>query len=324
MSTVEELYGQKLNDSNLNLKDIRFAKCPFTDSICDGGGNRNMARVAADDIRIGKYFDSSIGKSTGGFLPCGVCSVTLPQRNESWAICPRRLLSFNRLGISTHQTNLAKRIYQIAGFLPSQRISIWSEIALRETSESGKIFNYRFDYVLSTPDLSSPPVIIEVMTCSTSGGNRKMGTDIQEAFRRSVTLANSRGENVATTIEAPGINVRQVWARMASQIIAKSEVANSWGGRTIWVVQDNLVEYIRRNTALPLDELLSVDWKPNEVNMIVSDLTEPVALYSGPIRPADRSIPSWIDLLGAPYKPKVSSIKHRLRRSKPLVTVIVS
>ena len=40
--------------------------------------------------------------------------------------------------------------------------------------------------------------------------------------------------------QSPGVNIRQVWARMASQLIVKSEIANEWGGSAIWVVQDAL------------------------------------------------------------------------------------
>ena len=106
-------------------------------------------------------------------------------------------------------------------------------------------------------------------------------------------------------------------------MIAKSEAANSWGGRTIWVVQDRLVEYIRTNTALPLDALHSPDWTPGEVNMLVSDLTEPVALYAGPIRSASGSRACWLELLGAPHIPTLGSITRKLDETAPVTTIRV-
>jgi len=33
--------------------------------------------------------------------------------------------------------------------------------------------------------------------------------------------------------QGPGINYRQVWARMVSQLVVKSEVGLAWGGKTI-------------------------------------------------------------------------------------------
>ena len=189
-----------------------------------------------------------------------------------------------------------------------------------EAGTDGGRFNYRLDYVLRSTRPGAAPVIVEVMTCSTSGGNRSRGTDIQGAFRRAVVFAHTP---VTAPVEAPGVNVRQVWARMASQMIAKSEAANSWGGRTIWVVQDRLVEYIRTNTALPLDALHAPTWEPGEVNMLVSDLARPVALYSGPIRAAGGVGPCWMELLGSPHIPTLESITRKLAGMAPVATLRV-
>lgn len=66
-------------------------------------------------------------------------------------------------------------------------------------------------------------MVIEAMTCSTSGGNKEKGTDMQSAFRTATLAAN--GILDSGVVESPGVNLRQVWARMASQLIAKSEAA---------------------------------------------------------------------------------------------------
>ena len=317
MSVVEELYGQRLVAEGMDQAACRTAVCPYTRTICDGGGNRDMARVAASDPSLGPFFDRQVGATSGGHLPCGVCSVRLPRENAVWAICPRRLLTFGPRGVADSQAELAHRIFVIAGFEPDEEVSVWTEVSLMEVGAGGGRFNYRLDYVLRGTRLGAKPIVVEVMTCSTSGGNRSKGTDIQGAFRRAVLFAHTP---VADPVTAPGVNVRQVWARMASQMIAKSEAANSWGGRTIWVVQDLLVEYIRNNTALPLDDLHAPDWTPGEVNMLVSDLARPVALYSGPIRAAGSSRACWLELLGTPHIPTLGSITRKLEEMTPVAT----
>ncbi len=238
----------------------------------------------------------------------------LPRDDVVWAICPRRLLTFGSQGVSESQAELASKVFALAGFEPDEEISVWAEVSLSEVGADGGRFNYRLDYVLRSAKPGAAPIVVEVMTCSTSGGNRATGTDIQGASRRAVLFAHTP---VVDPVEAPGVNVRQVWARMASQMIAKSEAANSWGGRTIWVVQDRLVEYIRTNTALPLDALHSPDWTPGEVNMLVSNLTEPVALYAGPIRAAhgDRARAGWnCSVLRTSQRSAASPANWRTRR----------
>ncbi len=295
----------------------RRAWCPFMDAICDGGGNRDMARVDASDPALGPYFHKEVGQATNGYIPCGVCSIRLPKESTVWAICPRRLLSFRGSGVAEQQADLANRIFALAGYQPNQEVSVWSEVSLSETGAGGARFKYRLDYVLRSTEEKSAPVIVEVMTCSTSGGNRSRGTDIQGAFRRAVLFAHRVSSD---PVESPGVNLRQVWARMASQMIAKSEAANSWGGRTIWVVQDHLVNYIRANTALPLDDLHSPEWEPGEVNLLVSDLRRAIDLYSGPIRPSNSSKACWMELLGAPHIPTLDSIMQKLEATKPIAT----
>jgi len=44
---------------------------------------------------------------------------------------------------------------------------------------------------------------------------------------------------------------------MVSQLIVKSQVGMAWGGKTIWLVQDVLADYISKSTALILSQYLS-------------------------------------------------------------------
>ncbi|MEY2942876.1 MAG: hypothetical protein RLY97_890, partial [Pseudomonadota bacterium] len=142
--------------------------------------------------------------------------------------------------------------------------------------------------------------------CSTSGGNKAYGTDIQTAFRKAI-LART-GDQIA----CPGINIRQVWARMASQLIVKSEAALNWGGKTIWVVQDALTDYIRKNTGLRLQEMKS--GMANEVNIIsASGRSDDVPmLFSGPISVAASDEASFSDILRAPFLPDINVVLSKL------------
>ena len=213
------------------------------------------------------------------------------------------------------QRPLRERTLSLAGFADGDAINVWSEVAL---SDSATNMDYRLDYVLRRAD--DPPVIVEVVTASTSGGNRSLGTDMQSAFCNAVLHVHGLRPDSG---QAPGINARQVWARMASQLIVKSEVANKWGGRTIWVVHDSLIAYIDSRTGLRLEELRSPDWQPGEVNVISANLDDPLdlTLYSGPIHSTGGSA-CWTDLLSAPAIPPVGVLIQRLDPDVALQLVV--
>jgi len=123
-------------------------------------------------------------------------------------------------------------------------------------------------YVEEYPD--GLPLIIEVMTSSTSGGNKAKGTTIQNAFRQAIL-----GKPQAS----PGINYRQIWARMVSQLIVKSQIGKAWGGQTIWVLQDALADYISTTTDLNLRKLISQALK--EVNLLTLRYPQEHRQHSG-------------------------------------------
>lgn len=291
------------------------AICPFSKKLCDGGGNRDMARIRSTDEQLAPLYTYSVSQQADGHFPCGVCSVEQVAKGALWAICPRRLLTFDEQVLETEHRSLVLKLLRLAGFQQSEPVDVWSEITLNERSKQGATFNYRLDYVLRSQRAHSPPVIVEVMTCSTSGGNKSKGTDITAAFKHAVLYAHG---SISERPRAPGVNVRQVWARMASQMIAKSQAALEWGGRTIWVVQDELAKYIGKQTALPLEKLRSPDWIPSEVNMVVSDLSNKHELYSGPTRPASSGVPCWTDILGAAHVPKLESLEAKLEAKVPI------
>ena len=320
MPHVKELFGHILTASGVEGMACRSAQCPHTGKLCDGGGNRDMVRWPATLLPLAPLFDSTVGEAGGGFIPCGVCSVSSGRSNQvsgvDWAVCPRRLLTFESGLFSQSQRPLAERVLRLAGFSEGDRVRVWSEVTLSDKKTN---VNYRLDYVLRKDD--KPPVIVEIMTASTSGGKKENRTDMQSAFCDAVLYAHglqtSRGRS-------PGVNVRQVWARMASQIIVKSEIANNWGGRAIWVVQDSLLSYMRSNTGLRLDDLRSPNWEPGEVNVVSANINNPndLELYAGPVRSVDEEA-CWTELLSAPGIPEIRSLTGHLADDAVVTTLTV-
>ena len=123
---------------------------------------------------------------------------------------------------------------------------------------------------------------------------------------------------------------------MVSQLIVKSQVGLAWGGKTIWVLQDVLADYISSSTALNLKQFISDT--PNEVNILAMGYSDkmastshkglPIALseaifYSGPIQnKSDRpQTSSFVDIikLGAP--PEKEHLLKTLFFKAPIGTI---
>lgn len=310
MPVVKELFSFPVRPGIAKRRGFKTASCPFIKGPCDGGGNRNMARWPATELPLAPLFDPRVGQEGNGYIPCGVCSVHLPEgRDESgtdWAICSRRLLTFQPDTLAGPQGPLVRKIFALAGFRVGDQIRVWHEVPLKDANTS---VDCRLDYVLRKMD--GPPIIVEVMTASTSGGNKNKRTDIKNAFCNAVLYAAELRDELG---QSPSVNSRQVWARMASQLIMKSEIANEWGGCTIWVVQDALADYIRKKTGLHLDALRSGDWRPSEVNVISVNMNDPndLVLYAGPVRPKKPGDACWMDLLAAPGLPAADVLEVKL------------
>lgn len=288
MPKFYEVYG---NDVYSNSPDIvaerKAAYCPFTESTCDGGGNRHQTKIRLDNSPLRNKFNENLSS----VIP-GVCSIEYG--NDIWIVCPRRLLGFksNAGEISVNQSlkEHEKAALLAAGLPRNVEMGVWSEVYLQYGDDETSI-NYHFDFVISKvernitfsnamslhnitlqsdieevkksaktgkyisgrfdenmvlnyfPNLDSP-FIIEVMTASTSGSDTEAGTDIASSFRDAI-LGNEHN--------CPGINKRQVWGRMATQLFAKSALAEFWGGKTIWLVQDQLLKNIELTTKLRVE-----------------------------------------------------------------------
>lgn len=365
MPQIFELFGYPLADSSsAAIKSRKEAWCPFMDEQCDGGGNRYLSSVDTNkNSALATFF------TVQGVVQAGICSLSIRDDSRPWIVCPHRLLTLrNDLATRKYQSAVEDRVINLSGFDHGTRIGIWSEVKIksRTSEESGGVFDYTFDYVLvplrSTPgrevaDMvgttwqklsravvaagyqlamrndqdyiencpSGSPVIIEIMTSSTSGGNKADRSQIPMAFSDAI---------LGKPHKAPGVNYRQVWARMVSQLIVKSEVALKWGGRAFWILQDVLADYISDSTALDLRKFLALH--PSEVNMLCLGYDSgllpdagPISLtagtlYAGPISSGDAPIGSCFqDIIRAPSCPKINALLSVLLRKPMRQTIVI-
>lgn len=366
MGQVYEVFGYPAVDEQAEAEEVRRAAwCPFMDGPCDGGGNRHLSNVnLAADPELSEYFKDAPDLDQ---VPAGICSIRPNAAADPWIVCPRRLLVLGRqaAGERRRQVEIERLVIDLFEYPPGTRLGIWPEVKLKGRDPSGidpKRFDYTFDYVLmplgdlrpeEAPSLdwgrshlweragypveqgvlrdapAGRPAIIEIMTSSTSGGNKSRGTTIPSAFRR--TLLDG------APAEGPGINYRQVWARMASQLIVKSEMAASWGGSALWVLQDVLADYISATTALDLSKLRAK--KLGEVNILslaygedayssegVIELPD-YDLYAGPVTGAEAGAEDdfgFLDIVRAGVKPTRYDLLNALLRRPPTNEILVS
>ena len=347
MPKIYEILGYPITDNSEPVRQSRErAYCPFISSQCDGGGNRFMSEIDLSQHPELKTLFPGFSQ-----IPSGICSIQLTEDASPWIICPRRLLymgkkaNANVLRGETQRALLSKCGYQSGTIL-----GIWSEAKVKYTEETDDdtAFDYTFDYVLmplgrvKKDDAIAAsglpwktlqkfltdsghtfavrngdiyiedfpvgnPVVVEVMTSSTSGGNKKKRSCIPQAFEDGM---------LGRPHMAPGINYRQVWARMASQLIVKSQAAMSWSGKTIWVLQDLLADYISSSTALDLKRF--VREHTDEVNILAFSYGENYkrpcenqtvslsdsTLYAGPIKSSKGDVePCFQDIVLASVCP---------------------
>lgn len=336
MPKIYELLGYPINDNSPDVVESRKrAYCPFISDMCDGGGNRFMSDI---DLREHDELKALFPGLTR--VPSGVCSIQISDDTEPWIICPRRLLYMGRkANPAVLRGETQTRLLEKCGFPKGTEIGIWAEVKVKYTNDTEdddtSAFDYTFDYVLMPLGRVNQaqaiaasgiewivlqkhlrdsghtfarrngeiyiedfpvgtPVIVEVMTSSTSGGNKKKRSCIPQAFEDCM---------LGKPHLAPGINYRQVWARMASQLIVKSQAAMAWNGKTIWVLQDLLAEYISSSTALDLHKFISEH--TDEVNILAFSYGDNYkhtqdsqtvsldnsVLYAGPIRAGNSGEP---------------------------------
>jgi hypothetical protein len=289
MPTIFELFGFLIDDRSPEVELIRKARqCPFMGATCDGGGNRYQTKIKLTPQEpLTQYFDGGITEVIPGV--CSIKAgndiwVVCPRRLFAAKFDGQGVPSVNR-AVQAHERDLLIQ----AGLPIETEIGTWAEVSLKHRVADAEI-NYHFDYVLAPlvetslstlldqrnfvgstekdldeliriarkggyfrdrkqsladaviplPDLSNL-FILEIMTASTSGSDTENSTDMRNAFRNALLVS-------AHT--SPGINKRQVWGRMVTQLFAKTALAHQWHGRTIWVIQDSLLHNIELTTRL--------------------------------------------------------------------------
>lgn len=302
-SRIYELFGYLATDRTAEATTHRKqCCCPFSGEECDGGGNRYQSFLNLDPAKDRELVTFFNGRTDS--IPAGVCSLLTSDR--VWIVCPRRLFVLDQgAEHTTHEAFCEDILRKYAPSALRQKAGVWSEVKMKYTEDGKNVdedyeksFDYTFDYIVchthpkplseiaelqevterkleahlskngytlarrqgrtyveEYPD--GIPLVIEVMTSSTSGGNKAKGTTIQNAFRQAI---------LGREQDAPGINYRQIWARMVSQLIVKSQIGKAWGGQTIWILQDALASYISSTTDLNLRKLVSQALK--EVNIL--------------------------------------------------------
>lgn len=373
MPRIFELFGHPLTDTSPEaLRTRQSAYCPFMNQECDGGGNRELSRIT---LATNPSLRDAFPLHTGTTVAAGICSIQVQPDTDPWIVCPRRLLALGResAGTRIYQDQAEKRVLRSLDYSSGTRLGIWTEVKLKtskiiNTDEESisKVVDYTFDYILMPigqvaasdamtffePDATwkkvkrmleksgytvnsdviedfplGNPSIIEIMTSSTSGGNKTKRTTISAAFEDAILERDH---------QAPGINYRQVWARMVSQLIVKSEFAIGWNGKAIWILQDKLLNYIGSSTALMLKEFMSHD--TSDVNLLsftyqqsyqnkqgVIDLTE-AQLYAGTLSHISGTTArssSIQDIIRAPFIPERTDLIRQLARRAPVNYVIV-
>lgn len=297
MPKIFELFGYPITDRSAEIEATRrSALCPFMQATCDGGGNRNQTRIRlTNDEPLRIYFDSTISSVIPGICSISAGSdiwVVCPRRLFAAKHSGNSNLTTN-FALQRHERNILLQ----AGLLRGKDFGIWSEVFLKQKIDDTEInyhFDYVILPLVETTlpsflqelDVSEDkmsnevrlfasylrkqryisnntkeiyelpmylpimerPLIFEIMTASTSGSDTENGTDIRSAFRNAVFSRDH---------ESPGINKRQVWGRMITQLFAKTSLAAFWGGQTLWIIQDELLHNIELTTLLQTSKIIT-------------------------------------------------------------------
>src|SRR5438105_357819 len=237
-----EVYTYPPDAKTPNAEKAReLCLCRFRgpDLACEQTNNRGQVAL----VRLERYPDlqKRYNRET---IPLGMCSVM--DRGSPWIVCPNRLFYTGQAA-----PRLEHSIYHSWGFKPGEQVALWREVRI-QSKKRAKKFNYNFDYVFrkvldaGKSQYEDIPYVVEVMSCSTSGGG--VSDDFALALGSAHAKASARG---------PSLNKRQVLGRMKSQLFAMAEVVHEWGGKIVWIVQDLFWDYINETTGFNMDQFRS-------------------------------------------------------------------
>lgn len=335
MAKIAELYGTRVEELEFDRPPSNWLRrfCPFTNAVCDVSANRgDRAYFELNDPAVTDADRKVIRRNFGQEkLPLGICTVSTQRRYEDeskpWIICPKRMMELRSV-----PPVILPEVRQLIPIEPGTDVRCWWEFKFASSDDSedndvaGRFFEFTFDYILMPvdwsrggdhPDLIGPPYILEIMTSSTRGGG------LTEHMADALALRQQRALRGA--VKSPYTpNYRQVFGRMASQLFAKSEVAAAWGGKTIWILQDVLLEYIQQTTAFRPEPFTGNE--VGNVNVVVYSLNKDAATdqfnleYDRTLRGNSRADlpekPDFTSMLGVGYVPPLQLLKDTLARTQ--------
>ncbi|MGH2508917.1 MAG: hypothetical protein ACRDHZ_16160, partial [Ktedonobacteraceae bacterium] len=257
-----------------------------------------------------------------------VCTVTTQRRSLSepkpWIVCPKRMLDL-RSPRSRIPPEIRVLIPEIS---PGQRVRVWWEVKFTHKDPEGSgHFEYTFDFLLAPVEVingkvvfAGPPFAIEVMTASTRGGG--LSEHLWDV------LLGRPQRPLQGVIDSPYTpNYRQVFGRMLSQFFVKSEALARWGGKAIWLIQDELLSYIEESTDFDRARFRGTTGPGIFVVYTMLDAHTRYDLahletLQGPVRPPQgQGAPSYMtDMVGAGYVPDIALLERMLLRGNKSAT----
>ncbi|MEO3807887.1 hypothetical protein ABGB17_02670 [Sphaerisporangium sp. B11E5] len=253
-------------------------------------------------------------------FPFSVCTVSAQRRSLSdtrpWIVCPKRMLDLRPegTGVPPELRDLMPDIH------PGQNVRIWWEVKFtHKDANSPGNFEYTFDFLLAPVEqtgakirFAGPPYAIEVMTSSTRGGG--LTEHLWDV------LLGRPQRPLSGVVDSPYTpNYRQVFGRMLSQFFVKCETLAAWGGRTVWLIQDELLSYIEESTDFERSRFRG---SSGAGTLVVYDMADESSHYElryletvqGPTRPQRNTmdVSYMTDMVGAGYIPPISALEEML------------
>jgi len=147
MPKFYEVYGRDVYDQSYEaVAERKAAYCPFTQNLCDGGGNRHQTKIKLENSELRNFFDEGLQS----VIP-GICSIQYGE--EIWVVCPRRLLGFFSKLDTIPEVNATLHPHERetliqAGVPTGIELGVWPEVYLQYGDEDTSI-KYHFDFVIA-------------------------------------------------------------------------------------------------------------------------------------------------------------------------------
>lgn len=326
MAKIGEVLGVRIDNGvpATPPETWKTKECPYTGGGCDVTSNRsNMSYLEPPKnatVEERERFTDNYGPWGKPHFPFAICSVSTTRRSaqhqKPWIVCPKRMLD-----LKLPHSPIPPEIRELApGISTGSTVRLWWEVKFTHKEEDGSgHFEYTFDFLFAPTEkrngkvrFAGPPYAIEVMTASTRGGG--LTEHLWDALQCKPPRP-LKGE-----IDSPYTpNYRQVFGRMLSQFFVKCETLSQWGGRAIWLLQDELLEYIEESTSFSREKFRGAEGPGTFVVYTMEDSASEYQLkhletITGPTRPsADDSGQSFMtDMVGAGYVPPLSALEEML------------